>query len=171
MELLCKNSIGYGEKETIELSWNKFEELSQIIVNDIIANDFHLNHICLLGTARGALPLLTYVSHQTEIRDLSIIQLKMTNSDKPFDYGNVSILLKAIRDDYDKFIILEDIVYKGKTIQRVQEELRKDKKEIIAIYSLIIDEAYKNDFIKNKVKSASILKQNKWVKFPWEKKI
>jgi len=169
MELLSAKKIGYTEQELIQLNWNDFEELAQIIVNNMISNNLHLKKICLLGAARGALPLLTYVSHQAGIRDISVIQLKMTNSDKPFDYGDVSILLKAIRYEFNEFLLLEDVVYKGQTIQRIQRELQKDNKKILEIYSLVIDEAYRNKYINIKVKSASILKKNKWVKFPWEK--
>ena len=171
MKLLSTHRIGYQEEKNCSLSWDTFEVLSKTIVKDILDNQFHKQKICLLGTARGALPLLTYVSHQTGIRDISIIQLQMTQSDMPFDYGNVSILLKAIREDYDKFIILEDIVYKGQTIQCIQTELENDNKKICAIYSLIIDAGYNNENINTHIKSSALLKNNIWVKFPWEKEI
>ncbi|MCK4441372.1 MAG: phosphoribosyltransferase [Sulfurovaceae bacterium] len=167
MELLSEYRLGYIEDEIVILTWEMFEQLANIISNDI-KNNFHNKKICLLGVARGALPLLTYVSHHTEIRDISIIQLKMTNSNKPFDYGEVSTVLQAIRNDYDNFIILEDIIYKGKTVRQVEIELLKQKKKILAIYSLTIDEQYSH-LIKSRVKVASILKQDKWIKFPWEK--
>ncbi len=149
------------------LDWNDFDQLAQIIVNNIISNNLHLKKICLLGTAicllgtaRGALPLLTYVSHQTGIRDISVIQLKMTNSDQPFDYGDVSILLKAIRYEFNEFILLEDIVcIKDTTIQRIQRELQKNNKKILDIYSLVIDEAYHNKSINIKVKPLLFLKR------------
>ncbi len=168
MKLLSQEKIGFNNDKFEQLSWDKFEKLSNIIVNDIISNNFHLEKVSLLGIARGALPLLSYVSHHIKIRDLSIIQLKMTNSDKPFDYGTASILFKAIRNDFDKFIIFEDIIFKGQTIQLVQDEIHKENKEIIAIYSLVADQAYKNDYIKVPIRTAAIIKKNNWVKFPWE---
>lgn len=168
MKLLTENKIGY-KNEKLEITWEIFEQQSNIIIQDIKKRFFN-QKVCLLGVARGALPLLTYISHQTGIRDISIIQLKMTNSDQPFDYGNVSILLQAIRDDYQKFIILEDIIYKGKTVERVFRELMKKNKQVLAIYSLIIDEKFQNNIIDAKVNSTLLLKSDKWVKFPWEKK-
>ena len=169
MELLSIKKIGFESGSIFKLNWSDFEALAQIIVNHIIENKLHLKNVCLLGNARGALPLLTYVSHHTGIREISIIQLKRTKSDLPFDYGEVTILLKAIRNDFVNFIVLEDIVYKGHTIHQIQNELQKENKKIIEIYSLVIDEKYKNDIVKIKVKSASIIAENKWVKFPWEK--
>ncbi|MEG2379874.1 MAG: phosphoribosyltransferase family protein [Bacilli bacterium] len=170
MKLLGEKSTRYKE-EISKLTWDEFEELADIIADHIIYNKLNLQKVCLLGTARGALPLLTYISHQTGIRDISVMQLKMTNSDKPFDYGNVKVLLKAIRLDFDKFIVLEDIIYKGQTINIIQDELQKYGKEILEIYSLVIDEAYSNKNINLKVKAASVIKKDKWVVFPWEKKI
>jgi hypoxanthine-guanine phosphoribosyltransferase len=168
MKLLSKEKIGFSNDKFEKLSWDKFEKLSNIIVNDIFISNFHLEKVSLLGIARGALPLLSYVSHHTKIRDLSICQLKMTNSDKPFDYGTSSILLKAIRNDFDKFILFEDIIFRGQTIKLVQDELYKENKAILAIYSLLVDESYENQFITAQVRSAALVKQNHWVKFPWE---
>lgn len=168
MKLLSQEEIGFNNDKFEQMNWDKFEKLCNIIINDIILNNFHLEKVSLLGIARGGLPLLSYVSHHVKIRELSIIQLKMTMSDKPFDYGTASIIFKAIRNDFDKFIILEDIIFTGQTIQLVQDEIYKENKEIIAIYSLVADEAYKNDFIKVPIRTAAIIKKNKWVKFPWE---
>ncbi len=170
MTLLSSIEIGYNEEKLCDLSWDIFEKLSKIISQDIISNNLHNQKICLLGAARGALPLLTYISHHTGIRDISIIQLQMTHSDTPFDYGEVSVKLKAIREDYDTFIVLEDIIYKGKTIEQIQSLLNDNAKEIFAIYSLIIDEKYNNINVKAQVKAVALLKEDVWVRFPWEKK-
>ena len=167
MELLSTECIGYKSNRNYQLTWDMFESLSESIVSDIISKNFHKQKICLLGVARGALPLLTYISHHTGIRDISMMHLQMTKSDLPFDYGEVTILLDAIRDDYDKFIILEDIVYRGQTVQCIQNELEKKNKEICAIYSLIIDSGYDNIEIHQQIKAAGLLKNNIWVRFPW----
>lgn len=153
------------------MSWETFESLSKIIVQDIISNKFNEQKICLLGVARGGLPLLTYVSHHTELRDISIFQAKMTKTDEPYDYGDVSILLESLRNDFNDFIIFEDIVFKGKTIEEIQLTLQKKKKNIKAIYSLTIDEKFNNLQITNKVRSASLLRKDSWIIFPWEKKV
>lgn len=169
MVLLGFEKIGFTEGEIFYLSWANFEHLAQLIVKNIIENELHLKKVCLLGCARGALPLLTYVSHHTGIRAISIVQLKMTKSDLPFDYGEASVLLKAIRKDFDDFIVLEDIIYKGQTIQQIQKEIEKENKKIIEIFTLVIDEKYQNEHISANVKAAAIMATNKWIKFPWEK--
>lgn len=148
-----------------KLSWEEFEYLAKIISDDILKQKYDKSTTCLLGTARGALPLLTYVSHKTGIRNISVVQLQMTNSDNPFDYGEVKLLLNGIREDFENFIILEDIVYKGNTVKEIIKLLKN--KKIEKIYSLVIDEGY-FACISNKIYSASILEREKWVKFPWE---
>jgi hypoxanthine phosphoribosyltransferase len=168
--LLSDIKIGYNGEKLYDLSWDMFEKLSEIISKDIISNNYHSKKICLLGAARGGLPLLTYISHHTGIRDISVVQLQMTQSDTPFDYGEVSVMLKAIREDYDMFIVLEDIIYKGKTIEQIQNLLGSCAKKTLAIYSLVIDEQYQNVKIKQEVKAVALLKENIWVRFPWEKK-
>ncbi|TDP26849.1 phosphoribosyltransferase [Halanaerobium congolense] len=168
MKLLSEEEIGFKDKKIFKLSWENFECFADVIVKDIMSNNLHLEEVCLLGTARGALPLLTYVSHQTGIRDISIMQLKMTDSDTPFDYGEVSVLLKSLRDEFTKFIVLEDIIYKGQTVGEIQKELKKENKKIVEIYSLVIDEGYDNKLITIPIKSVSIIEKEKWVIFPWE---
>lgn len=168
MFLLSEKKIGFSnDYEINKLSWEEFENFSKLIAQDILKMKINKEKVCLLGTARGALPLLTYISHKTGIRNISIVQLQMTNSDNPFDYGEVKILLEAIREEFDDFIILEDIIYKGSTVREIIKILNSKNKNIKKIYSLILDEAYPT-IDSNKVYSASLLKAEKWIKFPWE---
>ena len=59
------------------------------IANDI-KNKYDLSdpELGFLGIARGGLPILVTVSQLLNYRNISIIQCKMTNSDKPHDYGD-----------------------------------------------------------------------------------
>lgn len=166
MRLLSNIILGnnYNDKEINFLSWKEFEELSNLIVEDIERKGFDKNKICLLGAARGALPLLTYISHKTNIRNISVVQLQMTNSDNPFDYGEVKVLFEGIRNEFQDFIILEDIIYKGNTVKEILKLLKN--KNIKAIYSLVIDEKYLP--MKHRVSSACMIKTEQWIKFPWE---
>ena len=168
MILLSNKKYGFTEdKEIINLSWEEFEGLAKEISNDILKDKINKNKICLLAAARGALPLLTYISHKTGIRNVSVIQIQMTNSDTPYDYGKVRLLLEAIREEFEDFIILEDIIYKGNTIKEIINILKNKNKTIKKVYSLILDENYKSN-CEYKIYSASLLKEEKWIKFPWE---
>ncbi len=95
MILLGEKQIGYDSDNINRLSWNEFEELAELIAKDINNSSLGQMKVCLLGVARGGLPLLTYVSHHTGIRDVSIVQAKMTRSDNPFDYGKTKVFLEA----------------------------------------------------------------------------
>lgn len=166
MKILSNIVLGndLDSKKINYLDWSKFEELANLIIEDIEKKKFDKNKICLLGAARGALPLLTYISHKTNIRNISVVQLQMTKSDIPFDYGEVKVLLKGIRNEFQDFIILEDIIYKGNTIKEILKLLKN--KNVKEIYSLVIDEKYIP--IEYKVSSACMIKAEQWIKFPWE---
>ena len=123
------------------LTWEQFNELVKQFSNEICSfPDFH--KLCLLGVARGGLPLLTAVSHQTGIRNISVVQTQITNTDTPFDYGNIRLLIDGIRGEFDKFIILEDIVGTGETLKFLQQYLQEKGKSISSVFSLVIDEDF-----------------------------
>lgn len=168
MITLSDKKICSGKNIFTKLSWGTFEKFSNLIVNDIKNKNYNLDEVCLLGIARGGLPLLTYVSHNISVRNISIVQAKMTKSDNLFDYGNAKIILDGIREDFKYYILFEDIIYKGSTIELVQNFLKEKNKKILEIYSLVADEKYINPNIDIKIKTASIIKTEDWVKFPWE---
>lgn len=123
-----------------EMYWKGIE-----IICDDIRKNYNLakDKIGILGMARGALPMLVSVSHELEIRNVSTIQLQMSNSDKCHDYGKVKVLNECINNNFEKFILLEDIIYKGQTTNAAINVLKEKGKEVLAVYSLIIDEGAK----------------------------
>ena len=151
--------------------WNAVE----IICNDIKSKYDYVNEkIGIIGMARGALPLLVSVSHMLGIREISTIQFQMSNSDNMHDYGEVRIINEMISNNYDKFILLEDIVYKGKTTNAAVDLLKKRNKNVICVYSLVVDEGFKEIGLNNKkidVNFVYELKSNEWAIFLWEENI
>lgn len=168
MITLSNEKICGGKEILTRLSWETFEKFSSLIVDDIKDKKYNLDEVCLLGVARGGLPLLTYVSHNISVRNISVVQSMMTKSDNPFDYGKAKIILDGIRKEFKHYILFEDIIYKGSTIEIVQNFLKESGKEVLGIYSLVADERYKNSNIDVKIKTASTIKSEAWVKFPWE---
>lgn len=127
--------------------------------------------IGLLGIARGGLPMLATLSHLLGVRDVSTIQLQMSNSDNCHDYGKVRIISENLIDKYDKFIVLEDIIYKGLSSSKVVDILKEKNKEVIDIYSLIIDEGFlKIEFPYSDIdiNYAYTITEDDWVYFFWE---
>lgn len=168
---LLNETLKSNNKE-VKFDYEKYWKAVSAICNDIIKKyDAKNNKIGILGMARGALPLLVSVSHEIGIREISIIQLQMSNSDNMHDYGNVRFINKMISNNYDKYILLEDIIYKGKTTDAAIELLKKMNKEVVAVYSLIVDEGFKNIDIKNcdvEINYAYDLNKDDWVYFLWE---
>ncbi len=154
-------------------SWNDFDEACDLFgteIKKIIAGG---RRVCLIGAARGALPLLTAISHQTGIRDISVVQLQMTNSDKPYDYGDVRVLLSSIRADFDDFILLEDVLYRGNTANKIVEILKGQGKNVLAVFSLIVDRDYQKNgpIIDNQIPVFGFRQTPSlnWILFPWER--
>jgi orotate phosphoribosyltransferase len=160
-----------SKNKRYKLSWKNFEKAGEII-GLAIKKKYSTRKACLLGVARGGLPLLTIVSHYSGIRDISVVQLQMTNSDNPYDYGEVRELLYGIRFDFDNFIILEDIIYKGNSSGKVIKYLNSLHKNILEIYSIFVDEDFnynQDNFKKINVNYVYSIIKDYWVLFPWEK--
>jgi len=169
VKILSNEKLGFNENNMESLDWQRFELLAKYIVDDIMTCKYlNMSEIGLMAIARGGLTLTSFVSHHIDKRDISFMQVKMTNSDIPYDYGATEIVLSAFSEAFDNFLILDDIIYHGNTIDIVKKEFKRRGKRIVSIYSLSIDESYENKDLKIPISSASIVKNDSWVKFPWE---
>lgn len=143
------------------------------IANDIRENyDLNNKKIGLIGIARGALPLLVALSHELDIRDISVVQIKMTNSNERWDYGDVTWKNGYIDDNFDEYIILEDMVSHGRSVNLLVNELTKMNKKVAAIYTLFMNEDMKNLKLENEymdIKYVNLICQKQWVYYFWEK--
>ena len=147
-----------------------FLEDCEIISNDIKYR-FGNKIYGIIGIARGALPMLTIISHRLNIRRCDIAQIKMTNSDEKWDYGETEILYDTIDDSVDEYIIFEDIISHGRSVNALVNELTKKGKKVLAIYSLILNDAMKNYKLDNEymdIYYTNKINQKQWVNFMWE---
>lgn len=164
-----------SKNKEVKFDYEKYWKAVNAICDDIKTKyDFSDNKIGIVGMARGALPLLVSVSHELNIRRVSSIQLQMSNSDNCHDYGKAKILNQAIYDEYEKYILFEDIIYKGQTTNAAVNFLKSKGKDVVEVYSLVIDEGFKNIKIENdnlKISYAYDLTEDDWVYFLWEKNL
>ena len=100
--------------------------------------------IGLIGLARGGLPLLVAVSHQTDIRRVNVVQIQMTKSNNRWDYGDAKWVDGYIDKDIDEFIIFEDMVSHGRSVNLLVNRLKRRGKKVLAIYSLFMNNDMKN---------------------------
>lgn len=156
--------IKYGEKE--------FLEAVDLIVNDITEKyGEKFDKIGLIGLARGGLPLLVTVSHKTGIRKINVVQIQMTNTDNKWDYGQETWVWDHIDEDIDEFILFEDMVSHGRSINLVINELLKRNKKVLAVYTLFLNSDMKNITLENEymdIVYTNIINGNQWVHFFWE---
>ena len=120
-----------------------------------------------LGIARGGLPILVTVSQLLNYRNISFIQCKMTNSDTPHDYGEFQLISEYIEPNKKKFIVFDDIFYKGKTSYGVMDHLKTMNIEVEDFYGLVIDESFQNDNPNLCFNGGYESKKDSWVHFFW----
>ena len=168
---LNKEMLISNDSNNAYVDLDKFRKALEIISNDII--QYRDENVCLLGIARGGLPLMTGVSHFSGIRDVTAIQIQMNKSDKQHDYGKAFIRDASFNDGFSKYILFEDIIYKGQSINQVTKILKEKGKEVLGVYSLVKDENFENDsvyeFPEVPIKYVYTVTKDHWVYFPWER--
>lgn len=169
-----KGLINDGNTE-IKIRFNEemFLEAVKCIADDIRKTvDIKNKKIGLIGIARGALPLLVALSHELEIRNISVVQLQMTNSNERWDYGNVKWVNGYIEEGCDEYIILEDMVSHARSVNYLVNELVKQNKKIAAIYTLFMNNDMFDINLDNEymdIKYVNLSCQQQWIYFFWER--
>ena len=156
--------IKFGEKDFLKA----VDLISKDIEKKYLANN---KKIGLIGLARGGLPLLVAVSHRTGIRKINVVQIKMTESNERWDYGKPEWVDGFIDKNIDDFIIFEDMVSHGRSINLLVNELTKQNKKVLAIYTLFMNNDMFNLKIDNEhrdINYVNLITQQQWVYFFWE---
>ena len=154
--------IKFGEKD--------FLEAVNLISKDI-KEKYGNKQFGIIGVARGGVPLAVAVSHRLDIRRMDIVQIKMTNSDEKWDYGEAKIISSTLEDYIDEYIIFEDIVSHGRSVNVLVNELKKKGKKVLAIYSLVLNEDMERLKLDNEYMDiifVNKITQKQWVNFMWE---
>lgn len=172
---LCEDVyINNGDtNKEIYFNENMFLNAVDKIASDIRANyNLENKKIGLIGIARGGLPLLVALSHELEIRYISVVQIVMTKSDNTFDYGEAKIHNGYIDADFDEYIILEDVISHGRSVNLLVNELIKRNKKIVAIYTLLMNRDMKDLKLDNEymdIKFIHLTDPKQWTYFFWER--
>lgn len=155
-------------KFNYELYIDACKKMAEDIKNEY---DLSKDDIELIGMARGGLPMLVTLSHLLGIRKVSMIQTQMSNSDNCHDYGKFRYISDNLNETKKKCILFEDIIYKGTTTNGIIDLLKEKGKDVLSVYSLIIDEGFKNIDISNSdidIKYTYEITEDDWVYFFWE---
>lgn len=155
----------------IKFDEKKFLEAVDLISKDIIKK-YSNKKIGLIGLARGGLPLLVAVSHRTGIREISVVQIQMTNSNEKWDYGDAKWVNGYISDDIDEFVIFEDMVSHGRSVNLLVNELTKMNKKVLDIYTLFLNKDMLDLKLDNEymdINYVNMITQQQWTYFFWEK--
>ena len=169
--LNSENNRLNSKNKIVKFDYEHYIDACKKMTEEIKANYEINDDVELIGMARGGLPMLVTLSHMLGIRQISIIQTQMSNSDNCHDYGKFRYMSDNISKDKTKCILLEDIIYKGTTTNGVIDILKEKNKEILGVYSLIIDDGFKDIEIKNndiEIKYVYEINADDWVYFFWE---
>lgn len=160
-----------SKKDKAKISLKKFRKALSIAAEDLNKN--YTDDVCLLGIARGGLPFAVGVSHFSGKRNIISLQIQMNKSDNISDYGEARLYSDVIDNQYNNFIIFEDIIYKGQSINKAAKLLKEKGKNVLAAYALVLDENYESDTVfeypEIPIKYVYSIKGDDWVYFPWEK--
>ena len=169
--LNSENNRLESKNKIVKFDYEHYIDACKKMAEEIKANYDLNDDVELIGMARGGLPMLVTLSHMLGIRQISMIQTQMSNSDNCHDYGKFRYMSDNISKDKTKCILLEDIIYKGTTTNGVIDILKEKNKEILGVYSLIIDAGFKDIEIKNndiEIKYVYEINADDWVYFFWE---
>lgn len=169
--LNSENNRLESKNKIVKFDYEHYIDACKKMAEEIKANYEINDDVELIGMARGGLPMLVTLSHMLGIRQISMIQTQMSNSDNRHDYGKFRYMSDNISKDKTKCILLEDIIYKGTTTNGVIDILKEKNKEILGVYSLIIDDGFKDIEIKNndiEIKYVYEINADDWVYFFWE---
>ena len=168
LKKLVQGGIMDGKGKRVLFNYNHFIDGCKIIADSIIEKyGEEAKNIGLIGLARGALPMLTTISHLLNNRNISILQIKTDNTVP-------EVINDGVNPNFDKYILLEDIIYRGKTTKAALDYLKKQKRNIVDVYAFIIDERAKAiDYLHKKLDFNYVYEINEqdWIYFFWEEDI
>lgn len=159
------------DKEVIRLTTEKVEMAILSICKNI---DNLVNFDEFLVIVRGGMVPAIYLSHYLNKRNFVFFQGFKTNSNIPQDFSPKFKKICSKINKGKKYLIVEDIIFKGETIYQAIKYTEKNGGKIVGVCSLVMDEKFKN-FIKKNLSIPLFVafqcQNRKWIRFPWEKKI
>jgi len=158
--------------KTINLDWSKIEKLCSKVISLIKKDKF--NPEIIITIQRGGLIPATIISHTLKIRDVMVVNIKRTTSDKV----NSNKIPAKILSPLDKnkvmnrrVLIVDDIIGSGETLNVLEKSINNLHPADLRKAILIKNE---DNFVKSSLKETIKIDYlgktvHGWVIFPWEK--
>jgi len=156
----------------VRLSWAEFDDACAAVADFVQSVAPNTSDLSLLGMARGALPMLVKLSHLTGVRDISIVHSELTRSENPHDYADAArVAFEYLRENKRDFIVLEDIIVSGRSINTAIDLLKSKHKNIVGIATLVVPADFSPDSLSVRdvpIFAAYQIPAGAWIDFPWE---
>jgi len=173
MKLINKPKLYDSYSTTLAPSWGQIELGSRDIIRNLRNIDFNK----LVVVVRGGMVLSIIISHHFGVKEMAFFHASRNSSDLPHSYSTLKIHKHAEVKKGDKVLIVEDIVYQGRSINAAIKNVLDAKATVAAVCSLFMDENFGTEYLKKlgtyrmKYISSYRCKNLKWIRFPWENKI
>ena len=162
-----------AESEALSPSWDQIQAGAELIINNLSELEFDK----IVVVVRGGMVLSIIISHRLGIKNIDFYQVSRNSSDKPRSYSSVKIKKYPVIKKGEKILVVEDIVYKGESINSLIKKINTLGASTVAVCSLFMDEGFESDYLNkvgdNKINYIAAYKcrADKWIRFPWENKI
>ncbi|ETR70221.1 MAG: phosphoribosyltransferase [Candidatus Magnetoglobus multicellularis str. Araruama] len=131
------------------ISWNKFEERSQVLFNEIVNSGYTPNVI--ISIAKGGLVIGTKLAYLFDVQEFGVIHIKRNTTSDLFSVRNSPELCWAkITEITDlNILIIDDIVGTGDTMNLSVEIVKSHNPRTIKTLSLVVNKNAKKypDFL------------------------
>lgn len=157
-----------------KFSWEEITRISLTLVKGVVKDQYKPDLI--LTIKRGGLIPATIFSHQTNIRDVEIVDIKRTLSDEVHSDKKppkLSMPLKNSTFRNKRILIVDDIVGTGETLSFLLEQLKKiNTLEVRSAVIVMNEDNYEKTPIDMRVHVDYLgRKVRGWVVFPWERPV
>jgi hypothetical protein len=174
MKLLNKpTKIKISGAKVTALGWPYLEKAIDLFEREIMKNKIDADGILVM--VRGGMIPAVMLSHRLKMREMDFYQAIRTASDDPHDYGKFIAQHKPKITAGKKYLVIEDIIFKGETLNAGLKFIKSKGGKISAVASLLADEKYfTSDNFKindSKLICAYQCEHKNWIRFPWESKV
>lgn len=161
--------------DEIVVSWDEYDELVKKMCVKIKEDHPDLTDIGIVGIARGGLTILSSVSYTLDTKNIGVVHFTFNDENGIYDpHNEARVYGEFYNPNIKNYIIVEDVLVTGKTIEVAAERLESNGKNLLDVYSFYLVDDYKNEYLEKKGLKAKPIYENPrstWIAFPWDKRL
>ncbi len=161
-----------NEKNVMNVSWNDINKIVESFSEQLSGIN---KPDCIVTIQRGGLIPAVMLSHKINVRDIIVIDARITIDDEINSCKGVPVLKKNIALNTisnKKIVIIDDILGSGETLNLVLNYIEKFNPIEVKTFVCFLNEMnfknsqFKGEFLLNNTVIGKMV--DRWVMFPWE---